>query len=212
MRTAGARTLSSLVLLLLVAVGSCKTAGDLRGSLPAADTQGYLYSRVDNGRQSAESLTNPAVVNLTPQPKGTTSVVVGYKRVHDRTENTTRTYKTEVRRSGNDLSLVVTDIATNEMVVNTPFPAAQDDHGGGTTTPRGTFDSVQACINDFLCKNGSALQCEANGTCRDQFWGLICCLKDSPFCVSVHGVVRPNTLRCQIIGPITDFEAVVFSQ
>ena len=120
-------TVSSIVVVSLLALASCKPAhdaGDLRGSLPAADVQGYLYSRIENGNQSAESLTNPAVVDLTPQPKGTTSVVIGYKRVVDKKAQTARTYKTEARRSGNDVTLVVTDIATNAVVVNERFPAA----------------------------------------------------------------------------------------
>ena len=210
---------STLLAVSLLALVSCKkpvepgpgpspapAEGDFRGSLPAADVQGFSYSKVENDQQSAESLTNPAVVSLTPFPKETTNVVVGFKRVRDKAANTSRTYKTEVRRAGKEVTLVVTDIANNEVVVNTRFPDPLPH------PEVQQFDSLQACINDFLCKNGSALQCEANRTCQPQFWGLICCIKGQQFCVSVHGVVRPNTLRCQIIGPIVDFEATVFSQ
>ncbi len=197
-----------IVLVSLLALASCKPAadgGDLRGSLPAADVQGYLYSSVGNDKQSAESLTNPAVVDPAPQPKGTTNVVIGYKRVTEGTAPSARTYKTEARRSGNDVTLVVTDVATNEAVLDTRFPTAEPHPAGGPV-----FPTLQACISDFLCKNQSSLLCEANRTCRDQFWGLTCCLSNGT-CVSVHGVVRPNALRCRLIGPIADFEAVVFS-
>lgn len=204
-------TVSSTIVisLLALALASCKSAtgGDgLRGSVPAEDVQGYSYSRIENDNQSAESLTNPAAIDPTPQPQGTTNVVIGYKQLVDKKAQTTTTYKSEARRSGNDVTLVVTDLATNQAVLDTRFPPVVPHPEGGPV-----FDSLQACISDFLCKNGSALQCEANRTCRDQFWGLICCLR-SGACVSVHGVVRPNTLRCQVIGPITDFEAVVFAQ
>jgi len=70
---------------------------------------------------------------------------------------------------------------------------------------------TQACIADLLCEKQSQLQCEANRTCRDQFWARTCCLRDG-LCFSVHGVVRPNTLRCQVIGPVGDFGELVFSQ
>lgn len=201
---------SSLIVVSLLAfpLAACKSTsggGGLRGSLPAGEAQGYSHSRIEKDNQSAESLTNPAVIDLTPQPKDATNVVIGYKQVVDGSAGTARTYKTEARRSGNDVTLVVTDLATNQAVLDTRFPPPVLHPEGGPV-----FDSLQACINDFLCKNGSALQCEANRTCRDQFWGLICCLR-SGTCVSVHGVVRPNTLRCQVIGPITDFEAVVFA-
>jgi hypothetical protein len=202
-------TVPTIVVLSLLALASCKSAtgeGDLRGSLPAQDVRGYLYSKVENNSQSSEALTNPDVVDLTPQPRGTSNVVIGYKRVTDNAARTTHTYKTEARRAGDDVALVVTDVDTEGVVLDTRFPPAEP-HAPGAPV----FDSLQACINDFLCKNQSALLCEANRTCRDQLWALTCCLSNGQ-CFSVHGVVRPTTLRCQVVGPITDLEAIVFSR
>jgi len=186
----------------LVLLIGCATAG-FRDSMP--DARGFSYMEMENDHGKVETLTNPAAIDLTPQPKRTGSVLVGYKRITDRAAGTTRTYKTEVRRSGNDATLVVTDVASGETVLSSRFPEA------AAHAERETFDTIAACINDFLCKNSSALQCEANKTCRDQFWSLICCLKNGS-CVSVHGVIHPNTLRCQVIGQVTDFEAVIFSR
>ena len=199
----------SVVVVSLLALVSCKTPareGDLRGSLPAADVQGYHYASTDDGNIATESVVNPAMIDLTPLPKGTTNVVVGYKRVVDRKANTTHTYKTEARIAGNDVTLVVTDTATNQAVLNVKFPEAQPHAAGGAQ-----FDTLAECLADFFCRNGSALQCAANRTCHDQFWAVICCLK-SGLCFSVHGVVHPNSRRCQIIGPVIDFEGLVLSQ
>jgi len=200
--------ISSLVIVSMLALVSCKTPsrdGDLRGSLPAADVQGYVYAKSDDGNITTESLTNPAMVNLTPLPKGTTSAVIGYKRIRDQKANATHTYKTEARISGNDVTLVVTDTASNEAVLNIKFPEAQPHAADGQ------FNTIGECLADFFCRNGSALQCEANRTCRDQFWAVICCLK-SGLCVSVHGVVHPNTLRCQILSQVVDFQGLVLTQ
>lgn len=200
--------ISSIVVVSLLALVSCKTPpgeGDLRGSLPAADVQGYVYAKSDDGNIATESLTNPATVNLTPLAKGTTNVVIGYKRIRDQKANATHTYKTEARIAGNDVTLVVTDTASNEAVLNVKFPEAQPH------ATDGGFDTLGECLADFFCKNGSALQCEANRTCRDQFWAVICCLKSGQ-CFSVHGVVHPNTLRCQILSQVVDFQGLVLTQ
>jgi hypothetical protein len=199
------RVFLSVLVVSLLALVSCKTPsgeGDLRGSLPAADVQGYVYSQNDDGTVQSESLVNPAMMNLTPLPKETTSAVIGYKRIHDRKANTTHTYKTEARIAGNGVHIVVTDTDTRGQVLDVRLPEP---------SPHETqFSSINECIADFLCKNGSALQCEANRTCRDQFWALICCTPNG--CVSVHGVVHPNTLRCQILSNVVDFNGLVLSR
>ena len=203
-----ARHISS-VLLLLVALSSCKPTasggGDLRGSLPASDIQGYAYTKSEDANTSTESLVNPAVINLTPLPKGTTSVVIGYKRIVDRKTNTAHTYKNEARIAGKDVTLVVTDTVNNQEVLNVKFPEAQP-HAGAQ------FISANECAADFLCKNGSALQCEANRTCKDQRWATLCCPPDGGVCVSVHGVIQPTTIRCQIISNVVDFNGLVLTQ
>jgi len=204
MNTARSRVSFLVALLALGALASCKptTADgtDLRESLRDVDVQGYFYAKVDDDIASTESLTNPAVAKLTPLDKSTTKVVLGYKRVHDKRANTTKTYRAETLRSGNDISLVVTDIATNEVVVKDRFPPPQP-HADG-------FDTLQECINDFFCKEGAALQCEANRTCKAQFAALICCLKNGT-CFSVHLIIRPNRLRCFLVDLIPDLEGIV---
>jgi hypothetical protein len=198
-----------LAVVLLVALTHCKPGasgdGDLRGSLPASDIQGYAYTKSEDANITAESVVNPAVMSLTPLPKGTTNVVIGYKRIVDRKTNASHTYKNEARIAGNDVTLVVTDTASNQEVLNIKFPEAQP-HAGETQ-----FSTLGECLADFFCRNGSQLQCDANRTCRDQFWAIICCLK-SGLCVSVHGVVHPNTIRCQIISNVIDFNGLVLTR
>lgn len=193
------------VVVLALTLVSCKSAigGDLRRSLPAAAIEGYLYSRVVTDEASVESLTNPAVVDSVTQPQGTTSVVVGYKRVVDRKSNTARTYKTEARRAGEQGTLVVTDLASRQVVLEQAFVP-------GPNPGSSRFETIGDCIDDFLAKQGAALQKEANRTCREQFWGLNCCLNNGA-CAGVDGSVRPNLLRCSVVGPITPFEAAVFT-
>src|SRR5262245_50000181 len=191
------KTVSGFVCLLLIAFVSCKTGpkGDLRDTV-GQDVRGYVYSKGEDDSTIAEAVINPAVVNATPLDKNAASTVVGFKRVTDKKTNTTRTYRTEARRSGEAVSLVATDVATNQAVLDIKFdPPVRH----GVTT----YDTLQECINDFFCHEGAALKCEANKTCKDQFAALICCLKNGT-CFSVHLVIRPTTIRCQLIGPLPD--------
>jgi hypothetical protein len=193
------------VCVLLLSLMGCATTTDFRGSRPP-DAQDFVYSTAGKEDVFTESLTNPIAINLTPIPKGTTNVVVGYKRVHDRGANTVRVFRTDARREANAVTLTVTDVATNEVVFTRRL---QDDTGGGSPTlPSG---DVNACIAAFMCEHSSKLQCEANRTCQPQGWGLICPISPT-VSISVHGVIRPNSLRCTILDHVVDFEGLVFSQ
>ncbi len=191
--------------LLLLSLAACATTPDFRGSRPP-DARDFVYSTAGNEDGLVESLTNPVAINLTPIPRGTTSVVVGYKRVHDTRANTVRVFRTDARREANAVTLTVTDVATSEVVLTRRL---QDDTGGGgPTLPPG---DLNACIAAFMCENSSKLQCEANRTCQPQGWGLICPI-DRDTSVSVHGVIRPNSIRCTILDHVVDFEGLVFTK
>ena len=152
------------------------------------------------------SLTNGAVRNVITIDEGTTNTVLGYSSVTDKKANTTRTYKAEAVKTGASLAVVVTDVVTGEVVSKDTFPVPQP-HGGGQPT----FDSLEACIKDFDCKNRGALQCEANRTCKDQFAALTCCLTNGQ-CFSVHLIIRPTSLRCTLLDVIPDLEGLVLTQ
>ena len=183
---------------------------DLIGSLRGANVQGYLFATDEDDAQVTTSLTNSAVRNLIRLDSGSTGVVLRYTSVKDKKTNATKTYKTEVTKAGNALTLQVTDIATGAVVSKNAFPAPQP-HNTGETGTAPTFDTLEACINDFNCKFRGALQCEADRTCQDQFAALTCCLKNGQ-CFSVHLVIRPISFRCRFSGFTTNLEGLVLSQ
>ena len=205
----------AIVLLSLGLVCSCKTTKpdpreDLLGSLKGANVEGYLFATEEDETQVTTSLTNSAVRNLIRLDSGTTNLLLRYASVKDKKTNTTKTYKSEVTKAGNVLTLQVTEIATGVVVSKNTFPAPQP-HNTGTTGPSPTFDTLEDCIKDFNCKFRGALQCEADRTCQDQFAALTCCLKNGQ-CFSVHLVIRPVSLRCRLTGFIPNLDGLVLTQ
>ena len=169
-------------------------------SLKGANVDGFNFERSEDANQVVNSLTNNTAKDVITMDKGDSTVVVRYTGILDRKSNATKTYKTEAIKAGNNLSIVVTDIASNSVLSKDDFPV-QDLPAGPCDGPK--FDSIQACIKDFHCKRGSELLCEANRTCKDQFAALICALNNGQ-CFSVHLVIRPTDLRCIIIGTLPD--------
>lgn len=201
--------LSLMTLLMLCLLPSCNrtaTTGnakeDLVRTLGNTNLTGFDYQSTENDAQLITSFTNSNVKNVIRLDGGTNSSVLKYTTVKDKAKNTSTTYKTELSRSGNSLTMLVTDYATGSVVSKDAFPTP--------TRHEPTFDSLEDCINDFNCKHRGALLCEANRTCKDQFAALTCCLKNGQ-CFSVHLVVRPTRILCQLLPWITDFEAAVVS-
>ncbi len=206
----------AIVLLSLGLVCSCKTKmpdprEQLVRSLKGANVEGYNFATEEGETQAIASLTNSAVRNLIKLDSSATNLVVRYTSAKDKKVNTTRTYKTEIVKAGTALTLVVTDMATGEVVTRKAFPAPEPHKATDTAGPPPTFDSLEDCIRDFNCTRRGALQCEANRTCEDQFAALICCLKNGQ-CFSVHLIIRPTTLICRLRAVIPDLEGLVLSQ
>ena len=205
--------LSVMTLLILCLVPACdktattttNTKDDLVRTLGNPNLSGFDFASTETDAQLISSFTNSNVKNVIRLEGGTNSVVLKYTSVKDKAKNTTATYKTELNRSGNTLAMLVTDVATGAVVSRDTFPPPTRHDPTGPT-----FDSLEDCIKDFDCKHKGALQCEANRTCKDQFAALTCCLKNGQ-CFSVHLVIRPTRLLCQLLPWITDFEAAVFS-
>ena len=218
MRTARIRSRATSCLLFVWLgfglLSSCTTAmpdarEDLRRSLKGADVKDYVLTVNDDDAETREALTNPAVRNVITMDRGTPNVVLRYTRVHDKKTNTRKTYRAEAVRSGNEITLVVTNVATNEVVSKRTFPAPQRHATAAGSPP--TFKTLADCIGDFNCTRGGALQCEANRTCQNQFAALLCCL-DNGQCISVHLVINPTSPRCQFLGVIPGLEGLVFQQ
>ena len=202
-------------LLSLGLVCSCKTTTapdprqDLVNSLKGANVEGFLFATNEDEAQVVVSLTNSDVRTLIKLDSAASNLVLRYASVREKNTNTTRTYKTEVTKAGTALTLLVTDIATGEVVSRKTFPALETPHTDTPALP--TFDSLEDCIKDFNCTRRGALECEANRTCEDQFAALTCCLKNGQ-CFSVHMIIRPTSLRCRLIGFLPDLEGLVLSQ
>lgn len=182
----------------------CKA--DLAASLKL-DPDGYLFGVVEDPGQTASFLTNKAVGDG-PVTLGRTDsgVVLRYTTIEDKATGASATYRSEIQKKDSTLTLVVTDLNANKVISQQTLPAA-----GPGCFPAGQFDSINACINQFNCANQSALLCRANQTCQPQFAALTCCLKDGT-AFSVHLVVRPTSIRCQLRDLLPIFEGGVLSQ
>lgn len=175
----------------------------LVNSLKGVNVDGYTFTTESDDNQETAKLTNGAVKGPIKLARGTNNLVINYARIKDKKANSTRTVKTEVVRSGNDVSVVVTDLANGAVVTQDRFP---------TVAPGETFESFEACQADFDCKRRPALQAEANRTCRPQFAAQICCVKGQQFCISVHYIIQPTRRICGLIGPIGDIDEVFVEQ
>ena len=204
--------LSLTTLLMLCLLPSCKQTPtttnpreDLVRALGGTNLSGFDFESTETDAQLVTSFTNSNVKNVITLEGGTSSVVLKYTSVKDKAKNTSTTYKTELSRSGNTLAMLVTDFASGAIVSRDTFPTPTPHDPAGPT-----FDSLDDCIKDFDCKHKGELQCEANRTCRDQLAALTCCLKNGQ-CFSVHLVIRPTRILCQLLPPwITDIKAAVF--
>ena len=189
----------AVVLLSLGLVWSCKTTtpdprGELVRSLKGEDVEGFHFATEEDESQTVVSLTNSAVRNLITLDNSTTNLVLKYTLVKEKKASAKRTYKTEVVKTGTELTLVVTDIVTGEVVSRTTFPEPEPHNLSGGPP---TFDTLEECIEDFYCTTAPALQCEANRTCEDQFPGIFCRLKNGEL-ISVHFIIKPTTLICKL--------------
>lgn len=203
----------TIALLSLILVNSCQPPAsgakdekdELVRSLKGANVEGFHFATQENESQEVSSLTNSAVSNLIKFDEATTNVVLRYTSIKNKETNTTNTYKTEIVKTGTALDFLITDIATGEAIFKKTLPPITN-----TDNPP-AFDSFEACINNFNCKNQSALQCEANRTCEPQFAALICCRTDGQ-CISVHLVIRPNTTKCKLRDLVPDLDGILVTR
>jgi hypothetical protein len=176
---------------------------ELLRMLKGKTVKGYNFSLQEDENKVVTSLTNSAVRKPIDLNKTGTGLVLSYTQVKDKKKKTTRTFKSEVKTDGPNVAIIVRDLVTNRVISKNSFPSPipHDETG---------HETLEQCIQDFRCKHGGELQCEANRTCKDQYAALICCLNGS--CYSVHLVFHPNTLRCQILSNVPPLEGLVLSR
>jgi len=179
---------------------------ELTTVLKGADVSAFDFERTENDTQIVSSFTNRSLKNVVTVQPGQNNIVLKYTSVKDKGRNTAQVTKTELTRADNALAIVVTDFNTGAAISKDTFPPPQPHNPSGPT-----FDSLQACIDDFNCKHRGELLCEANRTCKDQFAALTCCLKSGQ-CFSVHLIIRPTRPLCQLINSAVNFEGFVLEQ
>jgi len=177
---------------------------ELTTALKGADVSQFDFERKEDDTQIVSSFTNRNLKNVVRVEPGTNNIVLKYTSVKDKGRNTTQVSKTELTRSDKTLAIVVTDLNTGAAISKDTFPPP-GPHAGPT------FDSLEACIEDFNCKHKGELLCEANRTCKDQFAALTCCLKNGQ-CFSVHLIIRPTRPLCRLLDLIPNFDSFVLSQ
>ena len=178
---------------------------DIIRRLKDKNTRGYDFNLHEDENNIIASLSNNALCKLVRLDKTDDDFILGYTLVKDKNKRITRTFQSEVNIDGRSVAIIVRDLVTKRIINKYSFPTPTDH------SHKKRFSTLEQCIEDFRCKQGGQLQCEANRTCKNQYASLICCLKNG-FCVSVHLIFRPNSLRCQIISNVPAFEGLVLSR
>jgi len=177
----------AIVLLSLGLVGACSTPTpdakeQLVRSLKGASVDGYDFATREDATQVVTSLDNSAMRNPIKLANG--SLVLRYTSVKDKKANTTRIYKTEIARNGALLTILVTDIASGDVVMKKDLAPDKNGTGNGGNGGDGNGNdctkSEPECANEFFsdCRRGGFVQCEANRTCEPQISGYSCCFKN----------------------------------
>lgn len=169
----------------------------------------YVKGQITTVTEDDTHVVSSQRIDATREPitldKDDTHLVLGTKSITDKLKNATTSYRTEVIRKDTSLTLAVTDPATGRLLESFLFPAAGPGCGGQE------FDTINACIKAFNCDKGAELLCEANRTCKPQLAGITCCLKDGT-AVSVHLIIKPTSIKCQLLDHAVDLEGFVLSK
>lgn len=175
--------------------------------LKGRNVKGFHFSLQEDRDKVVASLTNSAIRKLINMDRIRSELTLGYTWVKDSKKRTSRVFKSEALRNGDAVEIIVRDLRTDRVINKVSFPLAEEHNHAGPANG----DTINKCHQEFLCKRGGEMQCEANRTCTDQHYSLICRFSDGSG-VSIHGLIRPNTLRCQILSNIPPFEGLVFSR
>ena len=171
--------------------------------LKGKNVKGYHFSLQEDENKVVALLINSAVRKPIDLNRVGADLILGYTQVKDKKKRTTRTFKSEVKTNGSSVAIIVRDLVTNRVISKNSFPLPTPHDGT-------VFETLEQCMQDFRCKHGGELQCEANRTCKTQFTALTCCLNNGN-CFSVHLVFHPNSLLCQILSNVPPLEGLVLS-
>lgn len=190
-----------MILILTTLISSCEPPvqndkEDLINAIEGNDLGGFYYSVEEDENQVVASFTNSDIENVIIMDYNTNLVDLKYTLIKEKKSNTKNYYKSEIVKTNGRLSLIITDIYADSIVMSKDFPdlgLGQND----SIISSPNHKTLQECIEEFNCTRSPALQCEANRTCKDQFASITCCLSDGQ-CFSVHFVISPTTFKCRI--------------
>jgi hypothetical protein len=118
-----------------VAIGGVIMADQKQGLLrvlKGKNVKGYHFSLQEDENKVVASLTNNAVrkpINLN-RVRGAV-LVLGYSQVKDKKKRTTRTFKSEVKKNGSNVEIIVRDLVNNRVISKYSFPSPTPHHPGG---------------------------------------------------------------------------------
>jgi hypothetical protein len=177
---------------------------ELIRSFNVANVGDYLFSINEGVTETASALTNRSATGLITLRRDDIGLVLRYTAVVDERSKTKKLYRSDIRKQGDSLSFVATELGTNTVVSQTMFSSA-----GPACFPAGQFDSVTACRAAFQCTpEGCPLQCEADRTCDNRVAALTCCLKSGEI-YSVHVLFAPDSRRCLARQLTPDLDGIV---
>lgn len=199
---------TTLFALGLLCFGSMASASDAEKAPAYGEKNEYVKGHITTVTEDDTHVVSSSRIDATREPitldKDDTRLVLGTKSITDKQKSTTTSYRTEVIRKDKSLTLAVIDPDTGRLLEEHLFPA-------GPACGGQQFDSINACIAAFHCDQGAELLCEANRTCRAQLAGITCCLKDGT-AFSVHLIIKPTAVRCQLLDHAVDLEGLVLSR
>jgi len=172
---------------------------ELTSSLKGANTDGYKFTTEGDEKLEIASLTNGLLRDRIKLDGNNANVVLRYANVKDKSSNTSRTYKIEVAKSGAEITLLQTDVATGELVSKDKFPTADPRPPNGPT-----FNTIDQCLADFNCRVRPGVQAEANRTCKAQRAGVTCCSPGGTVCTVFDFLITPTRRVCGLIGPLPE--------
>ena len=198
-------------LLTLTLLWSCKSKPDPREqlvrSLKGANVDGFFFGAREDDTQAVTSLRNNAL--LQPVKLDSGSLILSYASVLDKKDNTTTVYKSEVTKTGANLTYLLSDLASGQSIVKQDFPPIKRPNPPDPACPK-VFDTLDDCIADINCALKPAAVCEANRTCKPQRYGGLCCLKNGSI-IAVDAIAFPTRRLCLTHFPLDD-EQVALAQ
>jgi hypothetical protein len=158
--------------------------------------ENFVDSEIETKDYTVHRMTNMDAQEYVDLSTAKEEVVLQYSAMKKKDGETICT-KTILERKPESARLAVVDLKTGNTTWEKEFPVKDSPRDSLSLQ---NFSSLQACIDDFMCKHQCELEQLANKTCEAQFAAITCCLANNQ-CFSVHLVFQPTSIRCLILPP-----------